>query len=83
MCELCGALGDIMKYSFYCKNCGDTFMSDDKEKVKEYRKNHLVIFKTLMQTFEHCRLAKTARKTFARPSLAILINAEEAEKASA
>ena len=70
-----------MKYSFYCKNCGDTFMNDDKEKVKEYRRNHLVKFRTLTQTFRHCRLVETTRKTFARPDLAILINQEEAEKA--
>ena len=71
-----------MKYSFYCKNCGDSFMSNDKEQVKEYRKKHFVKYTSWMGIFQHCPLVETKRGTYARPQLAIMIDEEIAlEKA--
>ena len=57
-------------YSFYCKKCGDFFSSEDKEKVKNYRKKHKAFMKP-------CPMQLTKRGTLARPSLAIMIDEEE------
>ena len=67
-------------YSFFCKQCGDSFSSNDKQEVARYRKDHKLETKTLTQTFKQCRLTKTLRETLARPSLSVIINQEEKEK---
>jgi len=66
-----------MTYSFFCKNCGDSFSSSDKSKVKSYRENHKVKWYLAGRVSNsHCRLQKTLRGTLARPELAIIINTE-------
>ena len=35
-----------MKYSYYCKRCGFSFMSDDKAEVKAAKKDHRVFMPT-------------------------------------
>jgi hypothetical protein len=66
-----------MKYQFFCKNCGDSFISDDKKVRNEYEENHYKrrIIKNKFNTKE-CVLIKTKRGTFARPSLVDQINEE-------
>ena len=67
------------KYSFYCKNCGYTFMSNDIEEVKQAKKNHKHIIevngkKALLCPFIQKTVTNKAKRTefhyFARPSLA-------------
>ena len=63
-----------MKYSFYCPNCGDTFMSDDKKEVAKYRQNHRQ--KTLIgglarRDVRMCPMVPVGKTgTIARPKLA-------------
>ena len=60
------------KYSFFCKNCGESFSSDDKEEVKQAKFNHKT-FNPQVNSLV-CRMVKTKNKTIARPSLAIIID---------
>jgi len=64
-------------YSFYCKNCGDSFSSSDKHEVRLYRENHKIKWYLAGRvTKSYCKLQKTLRNTLARPQLAIIINEE-------
>ena len=67
------------KYSFYCKNCGYVYMSNDKEEVKQAKKNHKHVIevngkKALLCPFIQKTITNKAKRTefhyFARPSLA-------------
>lgn len=64
-------------YSFYCKDCGDSFFDTDKEKVKNYRDSHKIKF----YNSKVCPMQLTDRGTLARPKLAILINEQIKEEA--
>ncbi len=67
-----------MKYSFYCKNCGHTFMSDNKKEVSEHRKKHKIVELRNQIPFRYCPLVPTNEKRglFARPALAQIIFAQ-------
>ena len=70
------------KYSFRCKTCGYTKLSDDKQEVKEARNAHKR--KTFTRTDGtkmslKCILVPTGRGTVSRPIIADII-AEEMEK---
>jgi hypothetical protein len=59
-----------MKYSFYCKHCGYTFMSDSEEDVQDKKALHKTNY--VAKTLRHntCLLIPTGRNTIARPLLA-------------
>ena len=67
------------KYSYFCKNCGYVYMSNDKEEVKQAKKNHKHVIevngkKALLCPFIQKTITNKAKRTefhyFARPSLA-------------
>ncbi len=67
-----------MKYGFYCKDCGYSFMSDDKEKVQLARKMHKIKDFRNGVDYNYCPLVPTEEKKslYARPRLAEMIIAE-------
>ncbi|OGH08060.1 MAG: hypothetical protein A2W22_06315 [Candidatus Levybacteria bacterium RBG_16_35_11] len=64
-----------MNYSFHCKECGETIMSDDKKEITEKRKNHKYIT-NLFTKAKMCNMIQTPKGTWMRPSLYWLIKAE-------
>lgn len=67
------------KYSYFCKNCGYVYMSNDKHEVKAAKKNHKVLMemqgkKALICPFVQKKVTnkdKThVRLYYARPSVA-------------
>lgn len=85
-----------MKYSFHCRKCGQTVMSNSKEEVKGARALHKARRITLPNgtgyDIPKCRLVPVAADpdkfgrrnypaTIARPALAQLLNARRAANA--
>ena len=65
-------------YSYFCKFCGVSFLSDSKVKVKEFRQEHnrkvknpLALIQGGPMMFRRdCPMEQTGAGTFARPDLA-------------
>jgi hypothetical protein len=57
-----------MKYSFFCKNCGDSFMSDDRAEVEAYKRLHKIkmIVKGIVVS-QSCPMLSVGKKLFERP----------------
>jgi hypothetical protein len=72
-----------MKYSFYCKHCGYTFMSDSKEDVQNKKKFHKTPPVTVLTGARRntCTLIPTGSGTIANPSLAEYIKNDRLRKA--
>ena len=80
-----------MKYSFHCRKCGQTVMSNNKEEVKGARALHKARRITLPTGVAYdvpkCRLVPVVPEkagkpmTIARPALAQLLNARRAANA--
>ena len=78
-----------MKYSFHCKKCGHTVMSDDKEAVKAAKQMHkariiegpagmpMAVPKCLLMESDNRKLHT---KKVARPSLAKVLRKERGIK---
>lgn len=66
-----------MNYSFHCKHCGYTLLSNDKAEVKKRREEHYVeVARIAMTPLKVCPLVGTDKDRpamIARPDLAIKI----------
>lgn len=67
-----------MLYSFYCKKCGESFISENVAKVQKFKEEHYTKVPGLQKNkpYKLCTFVKTERGTIARPSLIPFINAE-------
>jgi hypothetical protein len=67
--------GGQMKYSYFCKNCGHTVLSDKKDDIKKAREEHRIktaIF-GITQTIKKCPLVPVGDGTVTRIGLLPLL----------
>lgn len=68
----------MSKYSFHCRTCGFTYLSDDKAEVKEVRNSHkrriVIGADGFPKIVPKCVFIKTTEGTLARPDLAMILN---------
>ena len=72
-----------MKYSYFCNNCGFSFMSDDKNEMQKAGRDHrkISILGILKKDEQRsCPLVPIGDGTMARQSLADIINQRRVEE---